>query len=30
MDISQAIKLNRQCNGYRWTRCDNPSEIINI
>ena len=28
--LSQAIRLKRQCNGYRWTRCDNPSEYINI
>lgn len=28
--ISQAIKLNRQCNGYRWTRTDNPTPTINI
>lgn len=28
--ISQAIKLNRQCNGYRWTRTDNPSPIIEV
>lgn len=28
--ISHAIKLNRQCNGYRWTRTDYPTPIINI
>lgn len=28
--ISQAIKLNRQCNGYRWTRTDNPTPTIII
>lgn len=28
--ISSAIKLGRQCNGYRWTRTDNPTPIINI
>lgn len=28
--ISTAIKLNRQCNGFRWTRGDNPPEHINI
>lgn len=28
--ISQAIKLGRQCNGYRWTRTDNPTPIINV
>lgn len=28
--ISQAIKLGRQCNGYRWTRTDNPTPTINI
>lgn len=28
--LSQAIRLKRQCNGYRWTRCDNPPEYINV
>ena len=28
--LSTAIKLNRQCNGYRWTRTDNPTPTINI
>lgn len=28
--ISTAIKCNRQCNGFRWTRCDNPPLHINI
>lgn len=28
--ISQAIRLNRQCNGFRWTRTDNPTETIDI
>ena len=28
--ISQAIKLGRQCNGYRWTRTDNPTPTINV
>lgn len=28
--ISQAIRLNRQCNGFRWTRTDSPTETINI
>lgn len=28
--ISQAIRLNRQCNGFRWTRIDNPTETIDI
>lgn len=28
--LSQAIKLKRQCNGYRWTRGDNPPEYINV
>ena len=28
--ISQAIKLNRICNGFRWTRTDNPSDIIDV
>lgn len=28
--IAQAIKLGRQCNGYRWTRTDNPTPTINI
>lgn len=28
--ISQAIRLNRQCNGYRWTRTDTPTETIQI
>lgn len=28
--ISQAIKLNRQCNGFRWTRTDNPTPTIII
>lgn len=28
--ISQAIRLNKQCNGFRWTRTDNPTETINI
>lgn len=28
--LSTAIKLNRQCNGYRWTRGDNPPMSINI
>ncbi len=26
--ISQAIRLGRQCNGYRWTRSDNPTQSI--
>ena len=26
--ISQAIKLGRQCNGFRWTRTDNPTPTI--
>ena len=28
--ISQAIKLHRQCNGYRWTRTDFPTKTITI
>lgn len=28
--LSQAIRLGRQCNGYKWTRDDNPPEHINI
>ena len=28
--ISTAIKLGRQCNGYRWTRTDNPTPTINV
>ena len=28
--ISQAIRLGRQCNGYRWTRTDNPTPTINV
>lgn len=28
--LSQAIKLGRQCNGYRWTRSDNPPQFINV
>ena len=28
--ISQAIKLGRQCNGYRWTRTDNPTPTIDV
>lgn len=28
--ISQAIRLNRQCNGYRWTRTDNPTPTIQV
>lgn len=28
--ISQAIKLGRQCNGYRWTRTDTPTPTITI
>lgn len=28
--LSDAIKLHRKCNGYRWTRDDNPPEFINI
>ena len=28
--ISSAIKLGRQCNGYRWTRTDNPTPTIQI
>lgn len=28
--LSTAIRLNRQCNGFRWTRGDNPSDHINI
>lgn len=26
--ISSAIKLKRQCNGFRWTRGDNPPKLI--
>ncbi len=26
--ISQAIRLKRQCNGFRWTRGDNPPKLI--
>lgn len=29
-NISKAIKLGRSCNGYRWTRTNNPTSIINI
>lgn len=28
--LSQAIKLGRQCNGYRWTRNDNPPQFIKV
>lgn len=28
--ISQSIKLNRVCNGFRWTRSDNPELYIEI
>ncbi len=28
--ISQAIRLKRQCNGFRWTRDDNPPLKLNI
>lgn len=28
--ISTAIKLGRTCNGFRWTRNDNPIDTINI
>lgn len=28
--ISTAIKLNRCCGGYRWTRGDNPPEKIEV
>lgn len=28
--ISTAIKLNRTCNGFRWTRTDTPTPTINI
>ena len=28
--ISQAIRLNRQCNGFRWTRTDSPTPTIII
>lgn len=28
--LSTAIRLNRQCNGFRWTRGDNPTDYINI
>ena len=28
--ISQAIKLKRKCNGYYWTRTNNPEQVINI
>ncbi len=28
--LSQAIRLNRQCNGYRWTRTDSPPDTIEI
>lgn len=28
--ISQAIRLNRQCNGFRWTRTDNPTPTIEV
>lgn len=28
--LSTAVKLGRQCNGYRWTRTDNPTPTINI
>lgn len=28
--ISSAIKLNRQCNGFLWTRSDNPPQTISI
>lgn len=26
--ISQAVKLGRQCNGFRWTRTDSPTPTI--
>lgn len=26
--ISSAIRLKRQCNGFRWTRGDNPAKLI--
>ena len=28
--ISTSIKLNRTCNGFRWTRNDNPPMKLNI
>lgn len=28
--ISTAIKLGRQCNGYRWTKTDFPTPTINV
>lgn len=28
--LSQAIKLGRQCNGYYWTRTDNPPKNIDV
>ena len=28
--ISTAIKMNRTCNGYRWTRSNNPSKFIEV
>lgn len=28
--LSQAIKLGRQCNGFRWTRDDNPPKFISV
>jgi hypothetical protein len=27
--VSQAIKLFRKCNGYYWTRGNNPPQTIN-
>lgn len=29
-NLSAAIKLKKQCNGFRWTRCENPPAKINI
>lgn len=28
--ISQAIRLKRQCNGFRWTRTDCPTDTIEV
>jgi hypothetical protein len=30
LNISSSIKLNRTCNGFRWTRGDNPTDTIDI
>lgn len=29
-NISAAIKLGKSCNGFKWTRGDNPSTTLNI